>query len=93
MTRAEPHIKDFIRRVINHTHVLDMKQKLRFPILAELEKIALYDQTGLSSKENLYESLSASDSELDSLSEDCKSESQIQYGGDKRLENKFKIKR
>lgn len=85
LARAEPHLKHFIHGVINHTHVLDAQQKLQFPILAELEKIALYDQISPSSDENLYESLGVSDSDPDSLSEASEHDSQIPSLGDKRL--------
>lgn len=69
LIRAEPQIQVFFEGLIKHTHVIDSEQKLQFPILAELEKIVLYDQTSPSSSENAYEPLNASDSESDNLSE------------------------
>jgi len=69
LIRAEPQIQVFFEGLIKHTHVIDSEQKLQFPILAELEKIVLYDQTSPNSSENAYEPLNVSDSESDNLSE------------------------
>lgn len=65
LARSEPSLRDFIKGVINQTHVIDATQKLQFPILAELEKIVLYGETSSNTDEHAYEHLSSSDSEPD----------------------------
>lgn len=65
LSQSEPPLRDFITGVINHTHVFDTKQKQKFPVLAELEKIVLYENTA---NEHEYESLT-SDSETENSPE------------------------
>lgn len=85
LARAKPHLQDFITGVINQTHVLDAQQKLQFPILAELERIALYSLTSSSSDDNAYTPADASDSDSDCLPDNSTAGNPIKSEGNKAL--------